>query len=337
MEDLPLGPRAVYTADLIRFINENYRPGPIKTVEDIGGTYNLNLLLETAAQTFVLRVYRPWITRERLIVLQKIKEKLYKNHFPVVLPLTALSGQTVLEYQARLVEVEEYIPHGQFEPDWAAYQKLFASMAAFHDFLRESVDIASFVSPAVSNYAPPKVLLEWLGQFEEVVQDREAFEVCYKTRQILLRINPFFEEKVSNLPHQLTHGDWRAGNILFRNGQITGILDFDFLDMRERIFDLAYTLYWMFVTLEPGKAPEDLSWPKVGEMLRSYNLASSFKLSKDEIEGLPIELALVPLYWVGEALVAPGLIPTLPGYAKSVAMAEWILEHGSQLKQEFLP
>lgn len=337
MENIPIGPRAGYSAGLLRFITEEYGLGPIRTVEDIGGTYNLNLLLETTANSLVLRIFRPWIIRERLITLHKIKEKLYLNHFPVALPLTASSGQAVLEYQNRLLEVEEYVPHEKIEPGWETYQKLFASMASFHDFLRENVDITSFVSPPVSNYAPPGVLLDWLGPFEEVVHDSEALEVCHKTRQLLLRINPLFEEKISRLPRQLTHGDWRMGNILFKGGQVAAILDFDFLDVRERIFDLAYTLYWMFETFEPGRAAEDLTWRKVREMLRSYNLAASFKLTRAEIEALPVELALVPLYWVGEALVAPGLTASLPGYAKRVKMAEWILERAGQLKQEFLP
>ncbi|MBO0796988.1 MAG: hypothetical protein J2P36_39420 [Ktedonobacteraceae bacterium] len=46
-----------------------FRMGTVAEVKDLGGMYNLNLLLATTTGKYVLRVYHPWATQQRLMQL----------------------------------------------------------------------------------------------------------------------------------------------------------------------------------------------------------------------------------------------------------------------------
>lgn len=51
---------------------------------------------------------------------------------------------------------------------------------------------------------------------------------------------------------QLVHGDFWDNNVLFRSGQVAAVIDFDFLGHRPRVDDLALTLFFADLTLEPA-------------------------------------------------------------------------------------
>ena len=72
--DLELGPRAVYSEDLISEIASYFGFGDILADKDLGGTYNLNTLLRTSTGEYVARIYRPWVHPNRLIFLRALKQ-----------------------------------------------------------------------------------------------------------------------------------------------------------------------------------------------------------------------------------------------------------------------
>lgn len=51
------------------------------------------------------------------------------------------------------------------------------------------------------------------------------------------------KERYERLPHTLTHGDIHANNLLYNNTGITMILDYDTIDYRPRVYDLAVATY----------------------------------------------------------------------------------------------
>ena len=72
------------------------------------------------------------------------------------------------------------------------------------------------------------------------------------------RVDPRWEQIASALacadPQRL-HGDCHGGNILFRDGRVTGIVDIDHLQAGPRVYDLAYHLafhvHWVVRTDMP--------------------------------------------------------------------------------------
>ena len=121
--------------------------------------------------------------------------------------------------------------------------------------------------------------------------------------------------------------DFGGDNLLFRGGDVAAILDFDFLAVRERVFDLAFALYWVFANREAGRAPRDLSWDRGAALVARYNEGTTRPLSHDEWDSLPIEIARIPLYWVAEASFAADPIASVAARAGSVRFAGWVMDN----------
>lgn len=343
MEDIPFGPRAMFGDELRDAILEQFSLGTIIAIKDLGGTYNLNILLRTTLGTYVVRVYRPWVTYERLAMTHQVKQVLYENAFPVVLPIAGKGGETLFSLQGRYGEVEHFIPHDEVTETWARYETAFSLLAGLHDCLATRLEHIPFVPPQVSNYGTPDVLFTWMSQVEQrIVQmsddtmKRSALALCVDTMQLLTVMKTKWNETGHALPQQVTHGDYGFGNILFRDECIVAILDFDFLAVRERIFDLAYTLYWMFHRIEGGLSPANLSWSRVRDMLTRYNSTSTRPLTGMEVRTLPLEIARVPLYWVAEAHVLSDPARTIMQLADTVQYSRWVLENSDELANLFV-
>ena len=51
-------------------------------VRDLGGSSNLNLLIEDAGHRYVARVHRPWVTASRLADVQAVRRELARGGVP---------------------------------------------------------------------------------------------------------------------------------------------------------------------------------------------------------------------------------------------------------------
>ena len=70
--------------------------------------------------------------------------------------------------------------------------------------------------------------------------------------------------------------------MLFQDGQVVAVLDFGFLAVRERVYELAYTLYWALEHLAPDMAPAQKPWNEAVTLLRAYNAAARRPLADVE-------------------------------------------------------
>ena len=117
-----------------------------------------------------------------------------------------------------------------------------------------------------------------------------------ESAEIAEQIEPNLFKLYEKLPRQPIHRDAHAQNVLFKDGKISGWLDFDLNCRDARIFDLAYLLTGLLV----GKI-NDLSaiaaWRALyRDLLAGYNEIS--KLSDEEIGALPILMIGIELLFV---------------------------------------
>jgi len=343
LENIRNGPRASFDDELRNTIAEQLNVGFITTTKDLGGTYNLNVLLQTTSGTYVVRVYRPWVTYERVNMVQQVKQVLYKNAFPVAIPVASKAGETIFFYRDRYVEVEHFIPHDEITETWQRYEIAFSLLARLHTCFATQIEHIPFVPPRVSNYGTPDVLLAWTLQAEQRIRQtmndkntQMALTLCNDTVELLARMRVWWNGTGHSLPRQLTHGDYGTGNLLFQKERVVAILDFDFLAVRERIFDIAYTLYWMFRRIEGSLSPDNLSWSRVGAMLKCYNSASTHPLTEMEIQALPLTIACVPLYWIAEAHILSDPAQIIVRLAANVRFSHWVTEHSDELVYLFM-
>lgn len=73
---------------------------------------------------------------------------------------------------------------------------------------------------------------------------------------------------------QLVHGDYHPGNLLFRDGTPVAIIDFEYLNFEDAIYDLAYALV-MFCTYWPDHTAQDgaIDFEKLQAFLQGYRSA----------------------------------------------------------------
>jgi homoserine kinase type II len=332
------GPRAALDDATVEAIAQQFHLGPILHSQDMGGTYNLNLLLDTSTGKYVARIHRPWITYQRLSAVQRVKQQLSVAGLPVPVPLRLPSGAGIMASGDKLVEVERYVAHDAVADSWERYDVAFQLLGRLHAALKEAGATLRLHPPLVSNYGTPEQLLGWTQRAGCAIDTAEpstartrALEICSAAAEILQYLLPRWHEHSAQLPEQAIHGDYGGGNVLFSGGEVAAVLDFDFLQVAERVYELAYSLYWMMRRLDPQAHPSQLSWSKLPSMLQRYEDAAPLPLSREERQSLALETARVPLYWVGEAAFLPDPLEAVLNAAQGVEIARWMLEHRGEI------
>jgi Ser/Thr protein kinase RdoA (MazF antagonist) len=104
---------------------------------------------------------------------------------------------------------------------------------------------------------------------------------------------------VDALPRGLAHGDFWDDNVLFRNGEVVFVTDFDFMGFRPRIDDLALTLF--FTCMEFFELPVSDDQPgRLSTLVDAYDAgAKDHRLTRTEREALPFAIARQPLWSIG--------------------------------------
>jgi Ser/Thr protein kinase RdoA (MazF antagonist) len=78
---------------------------------DLGGSSNLNLLVTDQSSRWELRVYRPYVTVQRLEAIHAVRQALSHAGVPCGGLVTTHDGQPWISFGGRLVELEHYIEH----------------------------------------------------------------------------------------------------------------------------------------------------------------------------------------------------------------------------------
>jgi Ser/Thr protein kinase RdoA (MazF antagonist) len=239
------------------------------------------------------------------------------------------------------VEVLEYVPHDRAALSWAGAEAAFEQLGLLHTELA-GYPSEQLVPPAYAAYATPTQALSLLkdsevtfraradiGEYMAVAAAREL------TRRLLEELALIWPTCEPALASQIIHGDYGADNVLLRGGKVVAVLDFDFMAVRERIFDVAYSLYWTLDRLgdsvQPAApAPDDLE--RATQLLRSYNGSARPPLDAIEMEALPLEMARVPLYWIAEAEYAQDPTGQALAYARHLPRSRWLLEHREAIR-----
>jgi len=327
------GSRAEPSAALIAAVVKQWRLGTVAHVRDIGGTYNLNLHVQTTCGAYVVRVHRPWITPERLALIHMIKRAL-ADDLPVALPLQTANGATAIKYDGRLVEVEPFVAHNGSATTWRRCEIGFAMLSRLHGALEPWTEQLRQTPPLVSNYGTLEQLRAWTTNTREQIAaatrtDRDALALCADALALLARLE---HAGVPALPHVPTHGDYGGDNLLFHGDRIVAIGDWDFVGVRERLFDLAYSLYWMFRRVQPDAPPEQWDWQQMFPLLAAYNAAAVQPLAGKELRALPLVMARVPLYWIAEAGWLADSAQAVLHWADHVPTARWLVDHADVVR-----
>lgn len=305
------GLRATPSLELFKALRDCYEIDGGENVLDLGGSSNLNLLIsvEHAARLFndtrqyVLRVYRPYVTETRLRDLHLVRRELTACGVPCAEVVATRDGQTWITFDGRLVEVEHYVENDADMDSWERLEMGLPILGRIHTILRDVKVSADTRRPLFANHIEPH------GALNRTLHGTRRIREWDNPSPAELRLADAAEELahllssaesglVAALPRQLVHGDFWDNNVLFRDGRVVLVTDFDFMGERARIDDLALTLYFTCLRYPEDRLSDD-GLRRLRGLVDAYDSGLDNPLTVAEREALPLAIARQPLWSVG--------------------------------------
>ena len=270
------------------------------SAQDLGGSSNLNLRLTAGRHSYVVRVYRSWVTVARLADMQLVRRHLAGGGVPCALPLATRNGESWIAVEDRLIEVEPYVEHDAKMDTWARLTAGLPLLGRIHALLRPlRVSEDGHNPPATNNIAPQDVLpgtrrgTHRIRQWAPSPAELQLAAAAEELAQWVDRAQRGGEE----LPRQLVHGDFWDNNVLFCGDRIVLVADLDFMGARARIDDLALTLYYTNATFADDPIAADRR-RGLRALVDAYDTGLDEPLTRAERAALPLPLARTPLAFI---------------------------------------
>jgi len=248
--------------------------------------------------------------RNQVVFAHEVQKRLEEHGFPVAGLVETIDGHTFVEHDNRIYELFRFINGNRFDKSNPAAAESGRILAHFHDILREfpleptakkktfhqDESFFSIISETydvlVKNESPEP--LE--GMIDTVAYLREHYENAHAKVESV---------GFSSLPTGIVHGDWHPGNMLYKDGEIIAVIDFDSLRICPRITDIANGA--LQFSMRMGDVENVEQWPNT---FRGHTIRSMVQ-AYDQFTILPImasERAIFP-YLMIEALIVESVIP----------------------------
>ena len=153
------GLRARPSQELFHAVRTAYRIELDTEPVDLGGSSNLNLFISGKFDQWVMRVYRPYVTAERLETIQASRQAISLGGIPCEGLVPTHDGQPWISFDGRLVEMVQYIEHDAEMDTWEALEIGLPVMARMHDILRDTDIGEAARQPLFANYIEPTQVL----------------------------------------------------------------------------------------------------------------------------------------------------------------------------------
>jgi homoserine kinase type II len=175
-----------------------------------------------------------------------------------------------------------------------AYESPYTPPAASFHQARALVDNATKQIPAMVAAAEPAAAPDELNRRCQLL--RNAYHDATQRAELA---------GIADFPPCVLHGDWHPGNLLYRDGRIVAVLDFDSARIEPRMVDVANAALQFSMRTSDGEDPEQ--WPEALEVKRIRALLDGYHESAEE----PIsETERQSLPWlILEALIVETVIP----------------------------
>lgn len=273
---------SVYTrvdrAELEVFL-QNYPLGQLVNYAGIeDGIENTNYLLSTTQGDFVLTVFE-WFSERQLRYFFDLLQHLQVAGFPCPQPQANHKGVLLNELAEKPAAVFKRIAGASvYQPELSHCQQVGAKLAQLH------ICGQSFTARRLNSMD-----LRWCVQVTEKIKPRLNSN---DYQQIMAELEFQASYSQVKLPQGLIHGDLFKDNVLFNDGQLSGVLDFYNACHDTLLIDLAITANdWCHE--QNGQINRD----KLDSLIENYQ--QSRVLTTDELELLPVALRAAALrFWL---------------------------------------
>jgi homoserine kinase type II len=290
------GTRAIISADLQEFLRAHWGVRPAGAAPDLGGSSNLNLLVTGGRSLRVARVYRPFVTGQRVAALQAVRRHLTRHGIPCAQPIPTRSGRGWETFQGRNIEVEPYVAAPAVMHTLPRVRTGLAVLGRIHALLRAFPADPAAAAPRFANYIPAHGLVEAVAAGTRRIRAWQPAPTEARLADLADQLATTLagQEQGEPVPlrRQLVHGDFWDNNVRFQHRQVALVTDFDFAGERPRTDDLALTLYYTSVDItDITRDPARLA-----DLVGAYETGLGTRLSPHERAAIPLAMARQPLW-----------------------------------------
>lgn len=240
------------TLDLATITAHFALPEPRRVERLTLGTMNHNWRVDTARGSFAVKRIID-VDAEQTMRSHNVMTTLAQRGLPVPQPISTKSGQTILHHDGELYAVLTWMA-GDFRPtsqlvdgDAETIGRLLAAThRALADLLVEDDVAIDGMPDAAGTLSKIDTLLELIGDRDEPF-DIEAKRLLHNRIQLIER---FADQRPSDLadlgPASCVHGDFQLFNVLWRDREVTGLVDWDRVRVRPRSVELVRAAQLIF-------------------------------------------------------------------------------------------
>ncbi len=301
------GRRPSISPALLTSLRQAYGFTQVLNVRDIGGSSNLNVYFEAEGEPCVARVYRPSVSRQRLMAIQTTREVLLQHGVPCAPARITSVNQKFAYHQDSLMEVESFVPSTAKMDTPERITMAMPWLARIHGVLATLPYDVHGDAPLFSNHIESVDVLPALTRVQDRVRiwspSREEIEISSMMQDLAERVVIAEGPYLAALKYQRTHGDFWDNNVFFTGNDIVLIADFDYMGRTARTDDLARTLYFALSDFWSESADTDTLIGYARSLVEMYNSAALPPLSTEERRVLPFSIARQPFWWVGNWFV----------------------------------
>jgi homoserine kinase type II len=294
----------------------------------------------TGQGTFLLRARHGEEFVERVEYLHYMIDRLIAEEFPTAAVVRSRTGKSWTTWGERIVEIHRFIPHDPgIHRDWRRMNAAASALGDLHTVLAKAALDRTPVPPEMRNDANPQQCWMLLREAEPALsaqigvhpQAEDALAIVRQAQGALEPLMGDYARIIGNLPWMTIHGDYHFWNVLYRADQIAAVVDFDFVQERERLFDIAYAMQSIILHLRHVqgvrmKSFSDLAWSNARIWIDLYDEAAPLPLTAAERAWLPMEILRIFLVCIATSTMQEDPVATVLKNGRDLPMFLWISE-----------
>ena len=300
------------------------------------GFVNENWVVTTTRGRFFLKRRHPDLRQPRLIRTQhQLMEHLRGLRFPAPRIVPTLTGQTFLTLDDEWFEIQEHIDGEPYDHDRPAHlEEAAVTLGRYH---KSVVGFAPQVLRRLGDLYTPPVITATLNSLVQAWQIGDDAELADKARKLESEVSRLSARFAAHgvLGQLVIHGDYYAGNLIFRGDRIVGVVDYDRARWHPRVAELAEALIY-FASPRPGHMehivyPGFLSWEPFSRFLEYY--AMTRPPENEDIRALPDYVSGIWFSWSLRRLLEKGSRPThaVEALQEVLSLADWARANADQM------
>jgi len=240
----------------------------------------------------------------RVAFSHAVQMHLGEKGFPVTALITTKEDDnTIVQLDHHIYELFRFISGHRYTGTNQETIDAGRQMAKFHKYLKKfSSDLLRPLKGSFHDSSNIRNHIKTIGSKKRAiggVLKYESNELMRLYESSSVRVNAM---GFDSWPEQIVHGDWHQGNMLFANGRIAALVDFDSVKIAPAVTDLANGMLQFSIV---GGRPNPVDWP---DYLDQYKLLKFLYGYREVITLDDCRLGVLPDLMI-ETIIAEAVLP----------------------------